>query len=336
MKLKGLTKLALSGVALAAVAATLGTSTYAWYVSNSKAEVSNISGQSNTQAAGSLLINKLKSGAAVATDPQVWTNKIALNDQTALAFNEATALEPVTRDKDGYTAAQGKTATGWHDVAGLPVATNKAYGYFFIGLKTTDANKNKVNMALSIKNATDTTALPTQTAYVGADKGAPTGIQVTNKFTEDFIYSLKFDFHVDEIEEGKAPAYYLTEGKPNATDENKIDRYTAYNAESFKNYDNAAQGYQTLSGAKADGNAHTYYKSLSEDNTSTTNDVTSIIGGESDGGVDYSTDAQFTLDVTKEYVLVVRYWLDGADAQCFDSCISQKFQLKINLESVAA
>ena len=44
MKLKGLTKLILAGTALAATAATLTTSTYAWYVTNSTVTVSGIDG----------------------------------------------------------------------------------------------------------------------------------------------------------------------------------------------------------------------------------------------------------------------------------------------------
>jgi len=56
MKLKGLTKLALSGVALAAVAATLGTSTYAWYVTNAKATVDGVQGASKAIGAGSIYV----------------------------------------------------------------------------------------------------------------------------------------------------------------------------------------------------------------------------------------------------------------------------------------
>ena len=58
MKFKGLTKLAMSGVALAAVAATLGTSTYAWYVTNSTATASNIIANTQATSSSNLLISK--------------------------------------------------------------------------------------------------------------------------------------------------------------------------------------------------------------------------------------------------------------------------------------
>ncbi len=80
MKLKGLTKLALSGVALAAVAATLGTSTYAWYVTNAKATVDGVQGASKAIGAGSIFVaqNAVKptdtSSATYAADLAAYNN----------------------------------------------------------------------------------------------------------------------------------------------------------------------------------------------------------------------------------------------------------------------
>jgi len=55
---KNLTKLALSGAALAAVAATLGTSTYAWYTTNPTVNANNIVGASADSGASSIFISK--------------------------------------------------------------------------------------------------------------------------------------------------------------------------------------------------------------------------------------------------------------------------------------
>jgi hypothetical protein len=55
---KNLTKLALSGAALAAVAATLGTSTYAWYTTNPTVNANNIVGASSDSGASSIFISK--------------------------------------------------------------------------------------------------------------------------------------------------------------------------------------------------------------------------------------------------------------------------------------
>jgi len=58
MKIKRFTKLALAGVGLAATAATLTTSTYAWYVTNSEVTATGVSGQVASAGAGSLYISK--------------------------------------------------------------------------------------------------------------------------------------------------------------------------------------------------------------------------------------------------------------------------------------
>ncbi|MCR5350805.1 MAG: hypothetical protein K6E20_07435 [Acholeplasmatales bacterium] len=348
MKLKGLTKLALSGVALAAVAATLGTSTYAWYVANSKAEVSSISGTSNSTASGSLLINKLKvDGSNVASLNTAWTNKITATD---LAFTNSPALQPVTRDMS-YTSTSGKT--GWHLVDGSAVSAaniNNYVGYFLIGIKTTDANKKTVNMTWGIQNDT-VTPLP-QTAYVGDDKGAPSGINAGGSFTEDFIYALKFDWHVEELTAAAVTSYVTNGTSTTAESVTTTTARTAYKAESFKGLTlatayNAANGNteapapvykNTFTGIKNDGNAHTYYKALSDDNRENTGTAAapvygSIIGGETETSTNFA-DISFNLpDTTKEYVLVVRYWLDGADEQCFDSCIGQTFTMAMKFES---
>jgi len=331
MKLKGLTKLALSGVALAAVAATLGTSTYAWYVSNSKAEINNISGQSNTQAAGSLLINKLKSATNLTADPQTWTNKI---EYDTLIYKKSTDLDPVTRD---MTYTTGGTKTGFHKVDGTAVAVTDAVGYFMVGIKTTDNAKRTVNMRLGIKNDSAVTGddvdVKPQTAYYAASGVTPTGVEAGGQFYEDFVYALKFDFYTAEIltgDDAKPAINYLTNGTETTADNvTTVTARDAYNAETFKNFGQTG-AYTALSGAKTDGDAHAYYKHLSEDYV--TDDA--IVGGEADNGKTFGTQQSFTLaDSTKEYVLIVRYWLDGADAQCFDSCISQKFMLSIKLET---
>jgi len=58
MKLKGLSKIAIAGAALAATAATLGTSTYAWYVSNIEATATGVVAQMQDSSGGSVYISK--------------------------------------------------------------------------------------------------------------------------------------------------------------------------------------------------------------------------------------------------------------------------------------
>ena len=53
MKKSRITKLALSGAAVAALAATFSTSTYAWYVSNKTANVTAVAGSTASSGVGS-------------------------------------------------------------------------------------------------------------------------------------------------------------------------------------------------------------------------------------------------------------------------------------------
>jgi len=335
MKLKGLTKLALSGVALAAVAATLGTSTYAWYVSNSTATVTGITGGTNTDPAGSLLFNKLVLNEGNITAFSSWTNKLNFED---LAVKQNTLLKPTTKDVSGYTpSGSGITATGWHD-KGLrptavdidPEATDNAYGYFMFGAQQSDQAKSKITATFGIANTS--TATPTQTAYVSKTDITPGVSGATaagNSFTEDFIYALKFDVRVVALGTGTNLTTAISNGTARGT----------LAADSFKQRDNLNATYAVKSGWCSNGNAHAYYKELSTDdlNATTTGEgddaVTTytIKGGES--VAEYSTDGTITLSLTggTPYVIVVRYWLDGADAQCFDSTINQKFTLDIKM-----
>jgi hypothetical protein len=68
MKLKSLRKLALSGVALAAAATTLGTSTFAWYITNSTATASGVEGTVQAGAGGNVLLAQNATGSSAVSE----------------------------------------------------------------------------------------------------------------------------------------------------------------------------------------------------------------------------------------------------------------------------
>lgn len=78
MKLKGITKLVLAGTALAATAATLTTSTYAWYVTNASVEAKGVSGSVASTSTGSLYIAK-NTVVSTADVPGVYKTDITLD-----------------------------------------------------------------------------------------------------------------------------------------------------------------------------------------------------------------------------------------------------------------
>ena len=87
MKLKGLSKLVLAGTALAATAATLTTSTYAWYVTNSTVDATGVSGQVASTSTGSLYIAKNQKTATTNT-PDRYRTEIALTGAATATMDD--------------------------------------------------------------------------------------------------------------------------------------------------------------------------------------------------------------------------------------------------------
>jgi len=315
MKVKGLTKLALSGVALAAVAATLGTSTYAWYVSNSTAEIAGVSGQTQSATSGNLLLNTLKEEEGVISETGSWGNKFNF---TQLTVKNNPALNPTTKDGNNFTPkANTGAATGWHDKSNTPMTTATAYGYVMFGVWSTE--KVKANMTFGIAN--NTSSFTAQTAYTA--EGLPSGVTVNSTWTQDFVHALKFEVLIAPLAGAKVNDILATKS-------------TVYNAESAKAAD-LNSDYASPASTKSGGNAHDYYKAISDEYVTTN----VIDGGES------ATSSAFpgtgvALSLAKnegaavKYVVAIRYWLEGTDTDCFDSCAAQTFNLNLKLEAVEA
>jgi hypothetical protein len=93
MKLKGLSKIAIAGAALAATAATLGTSTYAWYVSNQEATATGVVAQMQDSTGGSVYISK---------DGENFKSSVVFNAQDFADPNDANNVNaefiPLTTD----------------------------------------------------------------------------------------------------------------------------------------------------------------------------------------------------------------------------------------------
>ena len=315
MKLKGLTKLALSGVALAAVAATLGTSTYAWYVSNSQATVAGVNGATADSVSGNLLVSqvKLDSTTKKVTEDGAWGNKLS-----SVTVKQTPTLNPVSKDTD--TIKPDDDVTGWHDKANKSVAVTTAYGYYAFGVWSTD--KVAADMEIGIANTTST--FKYQKAYTTEGLNASTtGIGINDSFTTDFLQAMRVEIFQAQLNPA-ASALTLDEI---CADDNSLGVYCP--ADSFLLSDYSDEyALTTPSGAKAvtGGNAHTYY--------------TTVLGGETPAGgtTEASTDTLSgtqELDLAKvnnesqKYVLVFRYWLEGTDTDCFDCCGGQTFEISL-------
>jgi len=330
MKLKGLTKLALSGVALAAVAATLGTSTYAWYISNTTASVSGAEG-STAQADTS---GSLYAAGYTMHEASKWGNKVSLNggsekDATHDYISVAN-LTPVTKaTADATTAYNAKVAAAdavnptpgsFVDKAGAAVtAANGAYLEFEVWLIQRGTKVRQVAPKLTITNETsaDTIAASKQTAY-SSNNLPGSGLAAGSAFKVDAVHALRVEI----------------ENTTGYASKKAADAYTADDLVGTKVFaaDTAFETYSTKSGMVTGGSANGYYNSVV--------DGVNLYGcGAGSAGnlcadvvAPSGTWGNFYLKPETETKLTFRIWLEGTDAQCFDSCVAQSFKFALEFD----
>ena len=307
MKLKGLTKLALSGVALAAVAATLGTSTYAWYISNDTATINNASGST----AAAVTDGSIYAATTAQKGNNIWKNTIDLVEDTDCIVPSG-GLNPYTKATATATTNYGAVETlatnptvgNFVDKKGVEVTTQTdAYIAinFWIMSRGADAT---VQPQFSVKNTTTADDSLRQTVY--ALGHTPTGVGTTigtSKFMIDATFALRMEIT------------YTADGSDTAL-------------AALDDVDVAAVAGVTAAktGMYKGGDANLYYN----DNVNGVN----LYGCSATNGAGYSTSveqgavASFgTLNLTAgtAYHVEVKIWLEGTDAECFDSACGQDF-----------
>ena len=225
MKFKGLTKLAMSGVALAAVAATLGTSTYAWYVINPTATVTGVEASTAANGSTSILVSK---------DGSNFSGKIKFGaaDWNGSGTAYAAYNKKVT---DGFVPVRPKGAT---DLSAFYDATNStksdptassAYMQFSVWVKA--GASGAVSVKLSAVNNTGITSeqttavLPTQYAY----QSVTSTITATQSFTVDAINALRTAVFVDD-DDSTAPGNPVADDLEQVYETDKIAYTPAYDS----------------------------------------------------------------------------------------------------------
>lgn len=299
-----ITKLALSGVALAATAATLATSTYAWYTTNTSVDANGVTGSSASSGDASIFISKDGSTN--------WQQSISF---TAEEFKNL-AMIPVQLSKtDGalypLTSAGALSATA---------ATTKVdYLEFSLFFKTAATSKNVplYLQSLTIKNTKDTLVeydnlLNGQTSTTDR----PLGIDGTSaKYTKDIVNAISYTITSDISE--------TTYGDKN-TEFTKLDGKTAYNPTKVSGW---------VSSIKENGSAtdaHAYYEAVSNKKLTSgqkTEDATD--------GVANQLVACLNSDGTAAKV-TFRFYLNGTDKDCFDACKGQTFTVDFKFNSTGS
>lgn len=329
MKKSRIAKLALMGASITALAATLTTSTYAWYVSNKEANVVGGTGTTGTAGADDSIlvswegtaghffkeINFADATGATknALQPIHYTEATteAITAVTYTAQEIATAKANVQAAIDAVVQETGETASAYAARKAAAEATAKAAN------PACDATTSNTKVAAFPASAAGFYGVgdagargASSTAYIKFDVYvyAAAGATVTPTITITTNY--------DSSDPENSQIAYTGIGLPNGKSSGQTFSIDPLKAIWVQEYvDNGDKNYYAPdTTATAGANAHDYYTSVTHDALWATSTADSAalpdITLDEDEDGDYSTKKKVTFVI----------YLDGADVDCFNSC----------------
>lgn len=305
MKFKSLRKLALSGVALAAAATTLGTSTFAWYVTNSKATVEGVQGTAKAGGLGNVLVAQADSSAA--SGHGEFMQDITLNTGNITQTNTTNGLIPAlpvsSYDSDNVSTSVSAATkidanTTWVNNKGAAITTGTPYIQFDLWVLSTDATT--INFSYSVENTTQSSTLVNQIAYAATN--VPSGVTQGQTFNVNIVDALRMSFTQDNNDTSTI-----------------LDVLGSASSVTY----GSASGTVTSDNFKTGGNANSYYTAVLGDSDIVTESTTALS----------QTSTSITVTKNTETKLSFYIWLEGSDAQCFDSCSGQSFVFHFAFET---
>jgi len=363
-------KLALSGVALGAAAVTLTATTFAWYTSNTEADVEKVTAQTEAKSSASLFIS-----TATLYDEDAKKTEGAYKQATTWADYLATATPHLTAGstytlKPVYSnAGTIKAATTTPSAAAVEGrAYNKIAGFTNSGTGTeitstanyADEEVNDfVEFVLRVRSsgvlAADTKLYFSQftltpaaidssisTAQVPLATGGKTGITDKNVYSADLLNALKLDITSAPVTLGTDSAI----PDAGATSRTKIGSQEAAATPATYGFQNQGQHSNNMSVNDSTGNAIGYYNTVMGSNFALTGPSGYVKGTEATyidiTDTNASTSGYTALEVatlpkTKDgddfSVVEIRFvlYLDGWDNYCYDIMQGQKVDFKFEL-----
>lgn len=290
---KNLTKLALSGAALAAVAATLGTSTYAWYTTNPTVNANSLKAGTSDTGASSIFISK-DSGT-----PKTWSQTVTFGaDDFA-----SSKLVPLSYDEAGKFSSL-TTSTGALSASDTTTTDVLKTTLYFKSSKVADDNAQSIYIkSISIQNTTTTLPTADNLAYdASAAADAKVGGVLKNAatYSVDFRNALAMAVYNADADNGYDAAFTLG----NSTYFNGTKNGTITSGADAQGYYDAVMEHALASDAKAAAGAL----------------VKTPIAVCPTNGTDYCT--------VDFYI-----YLDGASQWCYDACQGQTFSINLTFTS---
>jgi len=308
MKLKSLRKLALSGVALAAAATTLGTSTFAWYVTNATATATGVQGTAQAGGTGNVLVAQASTADSKVNGHGEFKQNIVFDTTNYTSTTTSAGLLPTTpvTASGTYSTVTAVTSidsdTVWVDKEGV---TQSAGNYVKFDIWLLSTSKTTVNLSYTISNTTVEGNVKKQLAY--ANTGLPTDVSQGDSFAVNIVDALRMSVTAEA-------ASIVTGADTTAT--NVIYDVAASASEKTATYASYTTG----------GSANGYLGAVLG--------ATEVITA-GPTAVSQSTKV-IPLKVTAnvEAKLSFYIWLEGTDDQCFDSCNGQTFAIDFSFTGI--
>lgn len=342
MKLKS--KLIMSGVALAACAATLTSTTYAWYTSNTNVTAQGLSGATATSGSELLLISQ----DATAATRQWYTS---IEDATPVANNSLSPLQytATTKVEESNTVAD-TSKQGVLTRLGVTGSTDQTTDYisYVFYLKNASTKAASINMEItSLKNTTGVTKDHPAIEYPAKSVVGPNhkyiGIAETEpSYTVDMLRVLCMEVEVEK--------------QATNTGGYSLESDTAYKLFAHNSADSVSDSLSGLTpsasqitDATGKYSAHQYYNEVMglTSNGTTVSGKSPIALTDStyistswakDGKINLGnipTAGEATNNMTNLKV-TVKLFLNGWDLACFDACQGQTFDLGLKFTTATA
>lgn len=297
MKKSRIAKFALLGASAAALAATLSTSTYAWYVSSRQADVTGGTGQTGTVGSdGSVLVS---------WDDTKWLRTITFTDTQATGHHNAgtASLQPVhysATDKDSAAAPAFYKLSGT-GAQGEACAANDVLTFtIYIKADLEVGYQTTITPTITFKNygadSTRTSATTPAKQLALLPNGLPTGATLNSEFCVNAMDSTYVQQNI-----GGSLSYVAANSTVNPT------------------------------GTVTGGDAHAYYNAVTGNTLSwatTTNSaaasstsLASFVLKKTSGSDDSKVQITYTI------------FLDGGDTDCFNSAAGQYFSFDLSLSA---
>ncbi len=298
MKLKS--KLIMSGVALAACAATLTSTTYAWYTNNTSVSTNSVSGSTATSGSDLLLIS---------ADNTTWGT-------TCTPDIDGTALKPLTYNSETKALNTLNYSTGEIGTETTDQAGYDSFTLYFKLQSTTAAH-------LYVKSftVTNTTGSLPSKSVIGDNWSLISGKTAATSYTVDMLRALKLKMEItpytDPTGDVTASAgettttiYDISTLQTFGDSTDSIGTYSSYNAHSYLN--SVMEKSWTIAPDYKDKNVYP--------TGTTVSDVSNW-----DLGVLPTAGTSDTLG--SYYQVVFKFYLDGSNKACFDACQGQSFSV---------